>query len=160
MDISALKIVGFEGLWGSAAMVGVLLPIVQRLPGKEGGGIHEDSIDTLHVRGAGVSAGRGAWTATIGGHCRPGRMGDDQELCMHASLKDVARVGHTLLVNSCGCVMCKNNISYPSHPFPADDLHQPHHRHHPAGGHGRAAHVQRGGHVRHRWAIDAKSHRV
>ena len=29
MDISALKIVGFEGLWGSLAMFLVLLPIVQ-----------------------------------------------------------------------------------------------------------------------------------
>lgn len=50
MDISPLKIVGFEGLWGSLAMVVVLLPLVQHLPGAEGGGLHEDSIDTLHVR--------------------------------------------------------------------------------------------------------------
>ncbi len=50
MDISPLKIVGFEGLWGSLAMVVVLLPLVQHLPGVEGGGVHEDSIDTLHVR--------------------------------------------------------------------------------------------------------------
>ena len=49
MDIAPLKIVGFEGLWGSLAMVAVLLPLVQHLPGAEGGGLHEDSIDTLHV---------------------------------------------------------------------------------------------------------------
>lgn len=30
-------------------MIFFLLPIVQRLPGPEGGGIHEDSIDTLHL---------------------------------------------------------------------------------------------------------------
>jgi hypothetical protein len=29
MDISALKIVGFEGLWGSLAMFLVMLPVVQ-----------------------------------------------------------------------------------------------------------------------------------
>lgn len=51
MDISPLKIVGFEGLWGSAAMVLLLLPLVQFLPGKEGAGIHEDTLESLHVRG-------------------------------------------------------------------------------------------------------------
>ncbi len=50
MDVPALKIVGFEGLWGAGAMLLVLLPIVQRLPGKDGAGLHEDSVDTLHVR--------------------------------------------------------------------------------------------------------------
>ena len=50
MDISPLKIVGFEGLWGSAAMVLILLPIVQFMPGKEGAGIHEDTLESLHVR--------------------------------------------------------------------------------------------------------------
>lgn len=49
MDISPLKIVGFEGLWGSAAMVLLLLPLVQFLPGKEGAGIHEDTIESLYV---------------------------------------------------------------------------------------------------------------
>ncbi len=52
MDVPALKIVGFEGLWGAGAMLLVLLPIVQRLPGKDGTGLHEDSVDTLHVRRA------------------------------------------------------------------------------------------------------------
>ncbi len=50
MDISALKIVGFEGVWGSLAMLCVMLPIVQHLPGSEGSGIHENSLDTWHVR--------------------------------------------------------------------------------------------------------------
>lgn len=50
MDISALKIVGFEGVWGSLAMLCVMLPIVQHVPGSEGSGIHENSLDTWHVR--------------------------------------------------------------------------------------------------------------
>jgi drug/metabolite transporter (DMT)-like permease len=49
MDISALKIVGFEGLWGSLAMFLVMLPVVQHLPGAEGTGIHENSLDTWHM---------------------------------------------------------------------------------------------------------------
>lgn len=51
MDISALKIVGFEGVWGTLAMFLVMLPIVQHLPGAEGSGIHENSLDTWHVGG-------------------------------------------------------------------------------------------------------------
>ena len=50
MEVPALKIVGFEGLWGAGVMLLILLPIVQRLPGKDGRGLHEDSVDTLHVR--------------------------------------------------------------------------------------------------------------
>ena len=50
MDVPPLKIVGFEGLWGAGVMLLILLPIVQLLPGKDGGGLHEDSLDTLHVR--------------------------------------------------------------------------------------------------------------
>ena len=49
MDIPPLKIVGYEGLFGSVAMIFVMLPIVQHLPGPEGGGIHEDSKDTWHM---------------------------------------------------------------------------------------------------------------
>ena len=42
-------IVGYEGLIGAALMLGVLLPIVSVLPGKDGDGIHEDTADTWHV---------------------------------------------------------------------------------------------------------------
>lgn len=42
-------IVGYEGLIGAALMLGVMLPIVSVLPGKDGDGIHEDSADTWHV---------------------------------------------------------------------------------------------------------------
>lgn len=40
-------VVGAEGVWGSLLMFGIMLPLVQWLPGAEGQGIHEDSIDTL-----------------------------------------------------------------------------------------------------------------
>lgn len=49
MAVPPLKIVGYEGLFGAATMLLVLLPIVQRLPGKDGEGIHEDSVDTWHM---------------------------------------------------------------------------------------------------------------
>ena len=49
LQIAPLKIVGYEGLFGMIAMIGVLLPIVQRVPGQDGSGIHEDTIDTLRV---------------------------------------------------------------------------------------------------------------
>lgn len=45
--IPPLKIVGYEGLFGSIAMVVVMLPLVQWLPGQDGQGIHEDTVDTL-----------------------------------------------------------------------------------------------------------------
>ncbi len=50
LAIPPLKIVGYEGLFGAVGMTCIMLPIVQRLPGEDGKGIHEDSLDTLHVR--------------------------------------------------------------------------------------------------------------
>lgn len=49
MAIPPLKIVGYEGLFGAVAMLGALLPLVQRLPGVDGQGLHEDSKDTWHM---------------------------------------------------------------------------------------------------------------
>lgn len=49
LAIPALKIVGYEGFFGSIMMLFFLLPLVQRLPGKDGGGIHENSLDTWHM---------------------------------------------------------------------------------------------------------------
>ena len=49
LNIAPLKIVGYEGVFGAIAMIAVMLPIVQFLPGQDGAGIHEDTIDTLHV---------------------------------------------------------------------------------------------------------------
>lgn len=49
LQIAPLKIVGYEGLFGTIAMVFFMLPIVQFVPGVDGTGIHEDTIETLHV---------------------------------------------------------------------------------------------------------------
>lgn len=49
LNIPPLKIVGYEGLYGALAMALILLPIVQRLPGVDGQGVHEDSLDTWHM---------------------------------------------------------------------------------------------------------------
>lgn len=39
-----------QGLWGSVAMLFVLLPIVYFIPGAEGHGLHENTVDTIYVR--------------------------------------------------------------------------------------------------------------
>lgn len=49
MQIAPLKIVGYEGLFGTIIMIVVMLPVVQFLPGADGRGLHEDTIDTLKV---------------------------------------------------------------------------------------------------------------
>lgn len=49
MQIAPLKIVGYEGLFGTIIMVVVMLPIVQFLPGADGKGVHEDTVETLKV---------------------------------------------------------------------------------------------------------------
>ncbi|GAB4819565.1 hypothetical protein N2152v2_006611 [Parachlorella kessleri] len=49
LAIPPLKIVGYEGLFGALGMLCVMLPIVQHLPGDDGKGIHEDSLDTWHM---------------------------------------------------------------------------------------------------------------
>ncbi len=49
LQIAPLKIVGYEGLFGAIIMIAVMLPIVQFLPGADGKGIHEDTIETLKV---------------------------------------------------------------------------------------------------------------
>lgn len=50
LNIAPLKIVGYEGVFGFFFMIAFMLPIVQRLPGNDGDGLHEDSFDTWHVR--------------------------------------------------------------------------------------------------------------
>ena len=49
LHIEPLKIVGYEGVFGSLAMILVLLPLVSLVKGHDGDGLHEDSLDTLHV---------------------------------------------------------------------------------------------------------------
>ncbi|PSC76686.1 Solute carrier family 35 member F6 [Micractinium conductrix] len=49
LAIPPLKIVGYEGVLGAATMLLLVLPVVQRLPGVDGKGLHEDSVDTWHM---------------------------------------------------------------------------------------------------------------
>jgi drug/metabolite transporter (DMT)-like permease len=49
LNLDPLLIVGWEGVLGTVAMAGLLLPLVAVLPGADGDGVHEDSRDTLHV---------------------------------------------------------------------------------------------------------------
>lgn len=49
LNMEPMKIVGFEGLFGTAMMVCLLLPIVYFVPGPEGLGLHENTLDTLHM---------------------------------------------------------------------------------------------------------------
>ena len=49
LDVAPLKIVGYEGLFGSIVMMAVMLPAVSFVKGHEGDGLHEDTLDTLHV---------------------------------------------------------------------------------------------------------------
>jgi hypothetical protein len=49
MDVAPLMLVGYEGVFGTIFMLGIMLPLVQHLPGVEGQGIHENTLDTLHV---------------------------------------------------------------------------------------------------------------
>ena len=47
LELEPLLIVGFEGLFGFLLMAGLLLPVVYFVPGPEGAGLHEDTLDTL-----------------------------------------------------------------------------------------------------------------
>ena len=49
LHIEPLKIVGYEGVFGSIAMICLLLPAVYFVKGQDGNGLHEDTLDSLHV---------------------------------------------------------------------------------------------------------------
>lgn len=49
MSVPALTVVGVEGLFGTVTLLAVILPIAQWLPGSEGGGFHEDSLESWHM---------------------------------------------------------------------------------------------------------------
>jgi drug/metabolite transporter (DMT)-like permease len=49
VTLDPLLIVGWEGVLGTLAMVGFLLPLITVLPGVDGDGVHENTRDTLHV---------------------------------------------------------------------------------------------------------------
>ena len=55
LHIEPLKIVGYEGLFGSITMICVLLPLVSLIKGRDGVGLHEDSLETLHVTPSSLS---------------------------------------------------------------------------------------------------------
>ena len=48
VKVEPLMVVGYEGLFGVAAMA-VILAVVQFLPGKEGTGLREDSIESWQM---------------------------------------------------------------------------------------------------------------
>jgi hypothetical protein len=50
LSIAPLKIVGWEGVFGTLFMVVVVLPVIYFLPGVDGEGFHENTLETLHVR--------------------------------------------------------------------------------------------------------------
>eukprot|EP00798_Chlamydomonas_sp_ICE-L_P032201 gene32201-16749_t len=51
MNIAPMKIVGFEGFFGTIFVLGIFMPIAYFSPGVEGEGFHEDIVDTLTMIG-------------------------------------------------------------------------------------------------------------
>jgi NADH:ubiquinone oxidoreductase subunit 6 (subunit J) len=49
--VSPYLIVGGEGVWGTIGVAFLFMPICQWLPGGEGDGLHEDTLDTLVMLG-------------------------------------------------------------------------------------------------------------
>jgi hypothetical protein len=49
VGLAPLQVVGYEGLLGSIALFGILMPIVYFIPGKDGEGLHEDSLESIHM---------------------------------------------------------------------------------------------------------------
>lgn len=50
-DMPPTFVVGIEGMWGTIYTSFIFLPIMQHLPGKEGIGLHEDTLDTFAMIG-------------------------------------------------------------------------------------------------------------
>jgi hypothetical protein len=48
VGLAPLQVVGYEGVLGCVALA-VLLTIVQYIPGKDGEGLHEDTVDSIHM---------------------------------------------------------------------------------------------------------------
>lgn len=66
LAMAPLKIVGFEGVFGSVMMLFVLLPAAYYLPGPEGYGLHENTWDTLAM----IKSSRGLQVRHRVGVCR------------------------------------------------------------------------------------------
>jgi hypothetical protein len=47
--VSPVFVVGLEGMWGTILTCAIFLPATYYLPGTEGGGIHEDTLDTFEM---------------------------------------------------------------------------------------------------------------
>ena len=61
VGLAPLQVVGYEGLLGTLVLFLVLMPIVYFIPGKDGQGLHEDSLETAYmVSGLLFLSGRGA----------------------------------------------------------------------------------------------------
>ena len=51
VGLAPLQVVGYEGLLGTIVLFGILMPIVYFIPGKDGQGLHEDSLETAYMVG-------------------------------------------------------------------------------------------------------------
>lgn len=61
MDVAPMRIVGWEGMFGTIATLLFIAPIAYYMHGTEGEGFHEDIVDTWVVRrGAGAMEGQGS----------------------------------------------------------------------------------------------------
>ena len=49
VGLAPLQVVGYEGLLGTIVLFGILMPIVYFIPGKDGQGLHEDSLETAYM---------------------------------------------------------------------------------------------------------------
>jgi hypothetical protein len=65
--LRSFSVCRYEGIYGTAILAVVVLPLMQLLPGPEGQGLHEDSLETLHmlVHSPQLQAAFGAYIAVI-----------------------------------------------------------------------------------------------
>ncbi|PRW60118.1 glycosyl hydrolase isoform A [Chlorella sorokiniana] len=97
MALAPLSMVGLEGLYGTALTLGLVLPLAQLLPGREGGGIHEDTWESLHML-AGSAALRwavGLTLLTVAVYNVAGMLVTDR---MGATTRTVLETTRTLLI--------------------------------------------------------------
>ena len=52
LSVAPLKVVGFVGVLGTVIMAAAVLPVAAVLPGVEGNGLREDTLDTLRMLGS------------------------------------------------------------------------------------------------------------
>ena len=77
VGLAPLQVVGYEGLLGTLVLFLFLMPIVYFIPGKDGQGLHEDSLETAYM----VSGLPSVWLRRC---CMPAfACGDCLMLCLH-----------------------------------------------------------------------------